>query len=199
MKRLSSRVSTLVALVTLPAGGALAQGFGPLPYDYVYAGLAATELDSIGLEIGVSFEVADQVIVFGGLENLELGNNVDRDTLRVGGGYRWPVRPNMDFIAKLAYADNEIDLPGRAQFDDDGLILSGELRGWISQRLELSGELLLDDSIGSDIDTALEFGAQQHRRGNLSLGGRIRIDEDDTTLLLGARFYFGASNRRGGP
>jgi len=197
MTRLSSMALALAALAALPAGNALGQGFGRLPYDYVNASLAVTELDSIGVELGVSFEVADQVIVFGAFEDLELSDNVDRRTLRVGGGYRWPMRPNMDFVAKLAYADNEIDFPGPGRFDDEGLVLSGEFRGWISQRLELSGELLLDDSIGSDIDTVLEFGAQQHRRGNLSLGGRVRVDEDDTTLLVGARFYFGASNRRG--
>jgi len=199
MTRISCRALALAALVTLPAGGSLAQGFGPLPYDYVTANVAITELDSLGIELGVSFEVADQVLVFGGIEDFELSDNVDWQRLKFGGGYRWSVRPNMDFIARLAYADNEIDPPGRPRFDDNGFVLSGEFRGWISQRLELSGELQLDDSVGSDVDTVLEFGAQQHRRGNLSLGGRIRIDEDDTTLLLGARFYFGASSRRGGP
>jgi hypothetical protein len=39
----------------------------------------------------------------------------------------------------------------------------------------------------------LELGGQYHRKNTLSFGGRIRIDEEDTAVLIGARFYFGPS------
>jgi hypothetical protein len=56
----------------------------------------------------------------------------------------------------------------------------------------LSGELFIDDSL-DDLETVVELGAQFHRKNTLSFGGRLRVEEDDTTLLLGARFYFGPS------
>jgi hypothetical protein len=181
------------------AAGALAAGtahaqppsYGPLPYDYLFANYALTELDNGGVEIGGSIEVAERVLVFGSYHDWELDGGADRSGFSIGGGYRWALSPSMDIIAKLALAETEIDPPGPAKFDDSGLVASGELRAWVSERLELSGELLLDDSLGDDVETVLEFGGQHHLNPNLSLGGRLRIDDDDTTLLLGARFYFG--------
>jgi hypothetical protein len=171
--------------------------FGPLPYDYFTANLVMYDLDETGIEIGASFEVANRTHVFAEYADHELGNGFDRTTLQIGGGYRWDLRPNLDFVAKLALADTEIDVPGIGNdFEDEGLIVSGALRGWVNRNLELSGELLLDDSVGSSTETILEFGGQFYLRGNLSVGGRIRTDEDDTSLFLGARFYFGDSARR---
>jgi len=73
-----------------------------------------------------------------------------------------------------------------------------ELRALVSvaraERLR-AGAVMLDNSTGSSTDTILELGGEFFRVRNRSLGGRIRADENDTTLFLGARFYFGASRR----
>jgi hypothetical protein len=165
----------------------------PLPYDYVFANYAMTELDSGGIELGGSIEVADRIHVFGAYQDWEIDDDLDRTAFHVGGGYHWTLSPRTDFVAKLAYASTELDRPNQApDLDEKGLILSGEIRSWVGERLELSGELFLDDSL-DDLETVLELGAQFHRKQTLSLGGRLRIDEEDTTLLLGARFYFGPS------
>jgi hypothetical protein len=190
----------------VPAAAALAgsaadaqqRDFGPLPYDYIFGNYALTELDSGGVELGGSIEVANRIHVFGAHQDWELGNNADYSALRIGGGYRWALSPRTDGVAKLAFAASEIDGPGAApDFDADGLILSGEIRSFIAANVELSGELSLDDSLGSDLETILEFGGQYHLNDSFSVGGRLRVDDDDTTLLLGARFYFGGSVRSG--
>lgn len=188
-----------IAIGTLLVAAAQAQepNYGPFPYDYGYANYALSDLDSGGIELGASVEVANRVHIFGVFQDWDLDNDFERSMFRVGGGYRWAVSPTIDLVAKLAYADTEIDRPGPGRdFDDQGLIASGELRAWVSRDIELHGELSLDDSFGSDLETVLEFGGQYFLDGNFSVGGRIRVDEDDTTLLLGGRFYFGKSARR---
>jgi hypothetical protein len=187
------------APLTLAAASALAQppNYGPLPYDYLFANYALTELDRGGIELGGSIGVANRVNIFGTYHSWELDNGADRSGYRIGAGYRWAFSTTVDAIAKLAYAKTELDPPGQGpEFDDEGLILSGEIRAWLSQKFELSGELSLDDSFRNDLDTVLEFGGQFHLNPGLSVGGRLRVDDNDTTLLLGARFYFGGSRAR---
>ena len=182
------------AMLVAASATAQEQAARPLPYDYMFANYGLTELDSGGIEIGGSIEVANRVNVFGAYQDWELDGDFDREAFHVGAGYRWTMSPRSDFVAKLAYADTELERSGQPDLDEQGVVLSGEIRGWVNERFELSGELLLDDSL-DDLETVLEFGAQYHSRRGLSFGGRFRIDEEDTTLLLGARFYFGPSAR----
>ncbi|MDX1563466.1 MAG: hypothetical protein R3305_11095 [Gammaproteobacteria bacterium] len=174
---------------------AFAQGFGPLRYDFVAAGLVMTELDSLGIELEGSTAVTDNIVVSGRYQDFEPNDNVDRETFRIGAGYRWDIRPNVDVLASIFYADNDVDRLGRGTVDDEGIILSGEIRGWLTSRIELHGAVSLDNSVGSSTDTVVEFGGQYFGNRNRSFGGRLRTDEDDTVLILGARFYFGASRR----
>jgi hypothetical protein len=163
-----------------------------LPYDYVFANYAMAELDSGGVELGGSIEVASRIHVFGAYQDWEV-DDFDRTAFHLGGGYQWALSPRTDFVVKLAYAQTDLDLSSEApNLDEEGLFVSGEIRSWVGDRLELSGELFLDDSL-DDLETVIELGAQFHRRNTLSFGGRLRVEEDDTTLLLGARFYFGPS------
>jgi hypothetical protein len=189
------RFVTAAAALVATSAVAQQQAFGPLPYDYLFANYALTELDSGGIEVGGSIEVANRIHVFGAYQDWEVDDDFDRSVFHVGGGYRWALSPKTDFIAKLAFAETEIDRAGPPpDIDDEGFVLSGEIRAWLAQKLEVSGELFLDDSL-DDLETALEFGGQYHLKGKLSVGGRFRVDEEDTTLLLGARFYFGPSAR----
>jgi hypothetical protein len=190
------RVQLAAFGAALAAASAAAQEANrSLPYDYVFANYAMTELDSGGVELGGSIEVASRIHVFGSYQDWEVDDDFDRTAFNVGGGYHWTLSPRTDFVAKLAYASTELDLSTQASdLDEEGLIISGEIRSWVGERLELSGELFLDDSL-DDLETVVELGAQFHRKNTRSFGGRLRIDEDDTTLLLGARFYFGPSAR----
>ena len=155
-------------------------------YDFVVGGLAITELDSGGFELGGSFTIAPHVHLFGRYQDWELGETVDRSILQIGAGYYWDISQNLDLVAGASFAKSEIDFP----IDDDGLILTAGLRGWITEQVELSSFLHLDDSLGSNVETAIEVGFQYFADSDFSLGARARVDEDDTTLFLGVRFYF---------
>ena len=177
-------------LLAVSAAAAQERDFGPLTYDYVTGNLGLTALDNGGVELGGSVAIADRVHLFGGYQDWELGSGADRSILQLGAGYRWDLAPNLDLAARAALASSDLDRRQQADLDDEGLIISGLLRGWIADRVELSGELLLDDSLGSDIETVLEFGGQYYVNDEFSVGGRIRVDEDETSLFLGGRFYF---------
>lgn len=183
----AASVATSAALAQQP-------DYGPLPYDYGSIDYVLTELDSGGVELAGSYEVANRVIVFADYQNFEIGNT-DRERLRLGGGYRWDLKPNIDLIAKLSYADNEIDPPGPGRIDDDGLMVGGEIRAWLARDFEVGGEITLDDSIGSGTETVLGIGGQYYFGDNASAGARLRIDDADTTVFIGVRFHFGASRR----
>jgi hypothetical protein len=192
--RLEVQLAVLGA--ALAASSAAAQEANrALPYDYVFASYAMSELDSGGVELGGSIEVASRIHVFGAYQDWEVDDDFDRTAFHVGGGYHWTLAPRIDFVAKLAYAQTELDFSNQApDLDEEGLLVSGEIRSWVGQRMELSGELLLDDSL-DDLESVVELGAQFHRKNTLSLGGRLRVEEKEITLLLGARFYFGPSAR----
>lgn len=188
MKRCLLVISALIPL------SAFGQGFGPLRYDYVAGSLVIPKLDRIGLEFEGSTAVTKDLVVFGSYRDYKPSDRLDRQTAAIGVGYRWNVRPNMDLMASLSYADNEFERRG-VDSSDEGLVLAGQIRGWVTGKLELNGTLMLDDSAGSGTDTVLVLGGQYFHRANSSFGGRIRVDEDDTTVFLGLRFYFGASRR----
>lgn len=184
-----------LAFASLGTAGAQQPTDRPLLYDYVFAGLAITELDSGGLEFGGSFTVAPNVHIFGSYQDWELNENADRSLLQIGGAYHWDISPNLDIVGKVAFGDSELDRRNRRDVDDSGLILGVGLRGWLRDEIELSGEILLDDSLGSDIDTVVEIGGQYFTSPDFSLSGRIRVDEEETTLFLGVRFNFGRSGQ----
>jgi hypothetical protein len=173
---------------------AFGQGFGPLRWDYVAAGVIAAELDRIGYEIEGSIAVTPDIIVAGGYRDFDPGERIDRRTAHIGVGYRWNLRPNLDILASISYADNEIDNPAQT-VDEEGLVLGGQIRGWLTRRIELSGAVLLDNSLGSSTEVVVEFGGQFHRGRNLSFGARVRAEEGDEVVIGGVRFYFGASRR----
>lgn len=170
----------------------------PFPYTFAYANYAMTDVSSSGFEIGAQVEVVDRIHAFASWQDWELSNNFDRRTWQLGAGYRWALSPNADVIAHVAYGDTRISRPGPPpDLKDSGLIAGGTIRGRAAENLELTGSILLDNSVRSGVDAVLEFGGQYYFNANISLGGRVRLDEDDSTVFLGARYHFGSGWRAG--
>jgi hypothetical protein len=179
----------LCAIIAAPAAHgqpAQAQAFS---YDYLEAYYVNTDLDASGFELGGSYALSGAVHVFGAYLDQDYGDGFDRSTLQLGAGYRWPVRSNVDLIAELALASSELDRSDGPDVDDDGFIVSGRMRGWMSDDVELNGALHIDDS-ADDTDLIVEFGGQYYLSPELSIGGRLRTDEEATALFLGGRYRF---------
>jgi hypothetical protein len=185
----------LVAAALLPIAAFCQEPPIPLRYDYVGANLAVPALNKLGVDLEGSTTVSNNLIVFGRYLNYEPRNRVDIKTLQIGVGRVWNVRRNVDFVASLSYAKNDINTPGPSSPDNKGVVVGGQLRGWATNRIELSGTLMLDNSKSSSNDTIVELGVQYLTKPQLSYGGHIRIDEDDTTVSGGLRFYFGTSRQ----
>ena len=185
----------LLAVLAVPTVAFSQEPAAQLRYDYVSANLAVPDVHEIGYALDGSTTVADRLIVFGHYYSFEPRNDIDYQSFQIGVGRIWHVRRNLDFVGSLAYADNEIDTPARRGVGHEGLILGGALRGWLTRRIELSGAAMLNDSRGSGTDTVFEVGMQYVTNDRLSYGGRIQADEDDNTVFVGLRFYFGASRR----
>jgi hypothetical protein len=187
------RFCLLILASSLPLAAA-AQGFGAVRWDYVAASVVAPEMDEFGYELKGSTAVTDNLVVFGSFLDFEPNEDVDRKLLAIGVGRRWNVRPNIDIMASASFGDNELVERG-IEVEEDGVIVSFDVRGWATARIELNGAVLLDNSAGSNTEVVMEVGAEFDGRRNVSYGGRIRNDESDTTLIAGLRFYFGASSR----
>jgi hypothetical protein len=185
----------LVAAALVPVAAFCQDPPIPLRYDYVGANLAVPDVDELGVDLEGSTAVARELIVFGRYLNYEPRNRVDLTSLQIGVGKVWNVRRNVDFIASLSYASNQIDTPAGPSRENEGLIVGGQLRGWATNRIELSGAVMLDHSKSSSTDTVVELGVQYLTKPQLSYGGNIRVDEDDSTVSGGLRFYFGASRQ----
>lgn len=166
----------------------------PFSYDYAHASYAASDLSSGGYELGAAIEVARNIHAFTAYQDWKIRNNWDRSTFQVGAGHRWGISPTADVVAHLAYADTRIRRPG-PNLSNDGFIVGGTVRSWAGRNLELSGSVLLDGSVRSGTDAVLEFGGQYYINGAFSLGGRLRLDEDDSTLFIGGRYHFAGLNR----
>lgn len=187
--------SLFLLALALPVVAQAQREAPPLRYDYVGASLAVPELDEIGIELEGSTAVADRLVVFGRYFSFEPRNNFDYESLQIGVGRIWNVRRNIDLVGSLAYATNDVETPAQQGVEEEGVIVGAALRGWATPRLELSGTALLDNSRSSSTDTIIELGVQFLTEPRLSYGGRIRLDEDDSTVFVGLRFYFGASRR----
>jgi hypothetical protein len=185
----------LALIAILPAAGHSQDAAPPLRYDYVSASLIVPELDEIGIEFEGSITVAERLAVFGRYFSFEPRDDIDYKSIQIGVERIWHLRRNIDLVGSLAYAGNEIDTPSQPEVEEEGLIAGVEIRGWATPRLELSGAALVDNSRGSSTDTMLELGVQFVTEPRLSYGGHIRLDEDDTTVFVGVRLYFGASRR----
>lgn len=186
---------SLPVLALLLSGAAYGQSDPiPLRYDFVSANIAIPDTSEIGLTLEGSTSVAQDLFVFGQYLDYETRDRIELEALQIGVGRIWHIRRNVDFVGSLSYGDNQT-LSRGVEDEEEGVLLSAGLRGWATPRLELSGFVTLDGSRGESTDLVHEFGVQYFRDARLSFGGKLRSDEGDTALLLGARFYFGASRR----
>jgi len=177
-------------IMTVSAAHGQTEGFRNFPYDYVEANYVNTELDAGGLELVGSLALRPDVRVAASYVDQSFGGGVDRNMLRVSAGYHWELKPKLDLLLDLGYGSSETSRRNRPDVDDSGFVLGARLRGWMTRDLELAGAVLLDDSTGPGSNLVLEFGGQYYLHDALSVGGRVRTDDDATALFLGARFYF---------
>lgn len=187
--------------VTSPFALALLQSPPPeqsSPFSYTYAEVTAfmTDLDGIsddleGFGLGGSYALDHQFYVFATAATGEVDvsgvGDVDGDSVALGAGFHTPLAEGTDFFAELAYLHVELDLAGTDD-SDDGWSVTGGIRHWIVERVELSGGVGYVDVGDGEIGFAA--GGRFHFTERVSLGAGFGILDDDETLSLGLRLQF---------
>jgi len=186
-----------IALATVAAlgltGNALAAD--DLSYSFIELGYINTEIDDFdvdgdGLGVRGSLAFTDLLHGFAAFSDGELDGGIDVQQIEVGLGLNWPISSSVDLIGAVSYVDAKVDTP-IGNFSDDGIALTGAVRGRIAEQFELRGGLKYVEFDEGGSDTAFEVGGRYYFTEMFALGLDASFDDDGTTWILGGRFDFG--------
>ncbi len=172
-----------------------------LSYSYAEGGFGRMEIDGIdpdgeGFFIGGSMGFGTNwlaYVEYGSADFEEGGVEATIDELQLGFGGHFPMSERVDFVGKLAYLDQsiEVDVPGLGSVSDDenGFMLSAGVRGRALEKLDLMAALEYVD-VGEEDDTGLALRGVYDFTDMFSLGGRIDYADDSSQYGIFARFRF---------
>lgn len=188
----------LVWAVAALAGFAGAQA-SDLSYTYAEGGFAQVDIDSIdegdGYFVGGSLGFGTNWLAFVEFDTAKFDEGVmdaDVDEFTLGFGAHFPMTEKVDFIGRLAYVDQSVDVNtpfGGGSADENGFMLSAGLRGRALGRLDLQGALEYVD-VGDGDDTGLALRGLYEFTNMFSLGARMGYSDDVTEYGVFARFSF---------
>lgn len=175
------------------AGPAMADGFD---YSYLEVGYVKSEIDDFdvdgdGLGLRGSYEFTENFHAFAAYSDQDFDFDVGASTLEVGGGYAWPINPNMDIVGTVSYVKVEIDVPFFGDVDDDGFALGAGLRARAMEQLELTGGLKYVSFDEGGEDTTFAAGGRYFFTKQFAAGVDVDFDDDGTTWTLAGRLSFG--------
>lgn len=191
----------LITSVLVPALGAAQEGTRPAKssFNYTYAelgydttdfdvGPGNNNVDGDGFALSGSFRLTDDWHLYAayGQDNLDFG--IDVDTFTIGVGYAYPIRDDVDLYGRVLYIDEQVDLPGPANADDNGLGLQFRVRGRVNEKLELEGGLQYVD-VGNS-DTSLQASARYYFTKEFSAGVGVTFAGDADGIGINARYTF---------
>ena len=176
----------------------LAQAEG-LSWSYVDAAYINTDIESFdedvdGFALRGSYEIVDNVFVFAGYADQGTsvaGLDIDLQSYNLGLGYAWPLGKALDLYGKVGYVSAEADVDGLGDADDDGYSLAVGLRGRAIEQLELEGAVSYVDLSDSGDDTTLDLGARWYFTPQFAVGLESSFGDDANTYGLGVRWNFG--------
>jgi len=173
-----------------------------LDYSYAEVGYISADIagiDGDGFGVGASFAVSDAVfakVSYSSIESEDLNigfgwGTVTISGFAIGAGWHTPVSESADFVIGLGYSSGELEssIPGiSGALDTDATSLTAGLRGLVTERVELFGNLSYIDADGGS-DTTWDVGGLVHL-GTVSVGLSYTDDEDVEQLVVGLRFGF---------
>jgi hypothetical protein len=170
-----------------------------LRYSYAEGGIGRVDLDQIDAGdsyfIGGSLGFGTSWLGFAEYSTSkfdEAGASADLDQVMVGFGGHFAMADNIDFVGKLAYVDQTVDVNtpiGNGSADENGYMLSAGVRGRMLERLDLTGAVEYVD-VGDGSDTGLSLRGLYDFTDMFSLGARLGYSDDVTSYGLFARFSF---------
>lgn len=182
-----------IAAMSIAGQAVAAEGFD---YSYVEIGYVKSEIDDLdidgdGFGLRGSYEFTENFHAFAAYADQDFDFDVGATTFELGGGFAWPVNPNLDLVGTLSYIKAEIDVPFIGDFDDDGFAVGAGVRARVIDALELTGGLKYASFDEGGDDTTFGAGARYFFTKMFAAGVDVDFDDDGTTWILGARLSFG--------
>ncbi|HZF29035.1 MAG TPA: porin [Gammaproteobacteria bacterium] len=173
---------------TRPAKSSFNYSYAELGYDTTNFDVGPGDIDGDGFTLSGSFRLTDDWHLFAAYGQDDLDFGIDVDTYAIGVGYTYPIRNDVDLYGRVLYIDQEVDFPGPASADDDGLGLQFRVRGRVNEKLELEGGLQYVD-VGNS-DTSLQAGARYYFTKAFSAGVGVTFGGDADGIGINARYSF---------
>lgn len=172
---------------------ALSQAAAEPRYTYGELGYVNADFDDIdedgdGWGLGGSYAVHRNFHIIAGYQDVDLGGSNDYNSLALGVGVNYALRPGLDAIGRVGWVNVEVDV-GPFNEDDDGYVVEGGVRTMINPQLELNGFVRYLD-VGNEDDTSLVLGGLYGIANNVAVGADVEFSDDVTTFFLKARLYF---------
>ena len=145
------------------------------------------DIDGDGFGLGGSFDVGQDVHVFGGYQQFDFDFGIDLDEFALGIGWHPGISQNTDLVATLAYVNAEADGFG-VSADEDGYSASLGLRSMLTDNFELVGSLVYTDIGSGDVSVAGQ--TWYNLTESFAIGAGAEVDDDVVVYGVGVRFYF---------
>lgn len=158
-------------------------------YNYIDAAYLITrnEVDSDDNSDGYGFRASlgsqNGLHLIGSYLKEDVDSGDQQKTYTVGGGLNFVVREDLDLELSVAYLSQTID-----DDDDTGYQVGLDLRGRLSDKLELSGRLTYSGLKDGVDDTSPTIGLRFYFTDNLALLGDWQFLDGANRYFIGARF-----------
>lgn len=183
------------SLVLLTFAFSVSANAADFDYNFLTLGYGTTDfdnpnIDGDGFGIAGSYAINNDYHVFGSYSSSDLDFNIDATNFAAGIGFNRAMTETVDFVAQLSYEYVELDAPGFASADDNGLGLGISLRAAATELLELNAGIEYVDLSDSGSDTGFTAGGLYNFTDAFALGLHGGWSDDTSTYTLSGRFYF---------
>jgi hypothetical protein len=172
---------------TRPQSSQFNYSYVELAYDETEFQVGNADIDGDGLTLSGSFEINDEWHAYASLGNADLDFGIDVDTWAIGAGYAFPLRQDVDLYGRVLYLNLDADV-GALTADEDGLGLQFRIRALVTDELELEGGVQYVDI--EDSDTSLQVGARYYFTETFSAGVGLTLAGDADGIGINARYSF---------
>lgn len=182
----------LIGLVTMPLA-VRADGFD---YTFVEGGLLNTEIDAglldvegDGFGLGGSFVIADNIHILASYSDEDYDFGIDGNSLSIGAGFNTGLSQDLDLVAHLSYVSAEVNA-GAVSLDEDGYSLGAGIRARTGNSIELEAGLDYVDL--DESDTVLRVGGRYYFNDSFAVGASFADTDGGLSWMIGLRAEFGS-------
>ena len=173
---------------TRPQSSQFNYSYVEISYDESDFDVGAGDIDGDGLTLSGSYEINDDWHAFASYGTADLDFGIDIDTLALGAGYVFPLQDDVDLYGRVLYINTDVDVPGGGDSDEDGLGLQFRARMLVADDLEVEGGIQYID-VGEN-DTSLQVGARYYFTEEFSAGIGLTFGGDTDGIGINARYAF---------